>query len=380
MVVVITGLLISLAFLAYSYIWIDEAVVLLLGSTRGFFTNLHFLNELSNQNRPVMATIFLGLLASLFCLQLLLMSKLGSRLNLKRMLVLSGVTTFIFSLSYPFLSNDLFAYLFYARISIIYHVSPYLVSAKEFWNVDLWVSLLHNVDSKAVYGPGHLIYSIILMILASPNKLLLNFLVMKLMNGVLFYLAGWSIFRLYQSKQVFGLWFFNPLLIIELLINSHNDLLMVSLTVLAIYFWKKRDDVKAWVLFWLSVMMKYFSLLALPAFYLDEKGRSRYFKLLCIMIPLFLLYKNGQVWYFSWVYMFLPFINLKKMSWLIIYLAGFLMLTNYFSFIKTNDWGSNLLFPYSKLMLTGLILLVIVIELELLKIRKPKSLGPDNDF
>ncbi len=328
-------------FFIFSYFWVDFGLILTLSQTREQLNFLHNLRDFGNTNREFLAPIFISLAFILFVLQLIFLTKFSKQFSLKKLLLVFAITTLIFSFSYPFLSHDIFSYMFYSKMVWQYHVNPFTVLPIEFIEEDFALSFTRNVDSTYQYGPISLFYYLIPTILFSGSRIILNFFGIKLLNALVFFLSGVVLYKLTQEKKVFALWFLNPLLIIELLMNSHNDLIMISLFFLAMFALSKKRPILGWLSFLASVLVKYISFLALPAIFLKENLRSIFFKFLCLAIFIYLQIKGGQLWYYTWLYMFLPFLNLKTSSWVLIYLIGFMMVVNYYNFLSTGSWGTG---------------------------------------
>jgi len=282
---------------------------------------------------------------------------------------IAGITTLFFSFAYPFLSHDIFTYLFSAKMVLTYHANPYVIVPEKFMPIDLWVSFMRNIQFTYAYGPIHLFYSLIPMAVFSGKRFILNFFGLKLMNAVVFFLSGILLFRLTdQDKRIFSWWFWNPLLVVELLINSHGDLLMISLFFVALFFLYRKTFIKAWLALIASVLTKYVSVVLFPVMFLNKNKRTSYFRLLSVSLLIFLQIQTlrlVQVWYYTWAYMFLPFSKLKNSSWLIVDLIGVLLLISYYPFIKTGSWGGTQLIPNSRLLLYLFLLAIIFIELDL---------------
>jgi len=176
-----------------------------------------------------------------------------------------------------------------------------------------------------------------------------------------------------RDKKVFAFWFFNPFLIMELLVNAHNDLLMIGLFIISVYFLFKEKRVKAWLFFITSVLTKYASAVALPVMFLGKKNKPLYFKLLSLFSIIFLLVQKIRYvlgWYYTWLYMFLPLAKLKIQSWVLISMIGMLFLIDYYPFVKWGFWGATPLIPHSKWLFFFFLALIIIIELDLPNLRK----------
>lgn len=365
-------LLIPVLFFVFSYFWVDYGLFLMVADGHPFFNHFQWIISFRDSHRPLLANVYLLLISLLFALQIfLLFVKRIKFLSVKNLFLLAGIGTLFFSLAYPFLSRDLFTYLFSAKMLLFYRVNPFVVPPMNFLSTDLWVGLAHNIEFPYAYGPVSLAFSLMPMILFSGQRFILNFLGYKLINAGLFFLTGFLLYKLNdKDKKIFAFWFFNPLLVVELLINSHNDLLMISLFIVAVYYLYKGSNLKAWFSFIASVLVKYASLVALPLMFLGKKKKPLYFKLLSLLTIVFLLVQKIRYvlgWYYTWLYMFLPLAKLKIQSWILISMIGILFLSHYYSFVKWGFWGATPLIPYSKWLFFLFLSLIILIELDLAK-------------
>jgi len=372
---------ISLSFFIFSYFWIDYGLFLLVADGHPFLNHFAEIIPFRDGHRPLLANVYLFLLLILFAFQIFfLFTKRFKFIKVRNLFFTALVTTFLFSLSYPFLSRDLFSYLFSAKMVWFYHVNPFVVAPLNYLSTDLWVGLAHNIEFPYAYGPTSLAYSLIPMIFFSGKRFILNFLGYKLMNAALFYLAGFLLYKINdKDKKVFAFWFFNPFLVMELLINSHNDLLMVALFIISVYFLFKGGKIKAWLAFIASVLTKYFSVIALPVMFLGKKYQSLYFKFLSLFSIIFLSVQKIRYvlgWYYTWLYMFLPLAKLQIKSWILISLMGLLVLIDYYPFVKWGFWGATPLISHSKWLFFSFLALIMIIEFDFPNLKKKlKFLG-----
>jgi len=362
-----------LSLFVFSYLWVDFNLTIV-----RFPFLADFLNQFQHWgyfHRSLAARIYLMLLVLLFGFQLyLLFSGFLKRQSLERLFFAAGVVVFIASLSYPFLSHDIFHYLFDAKIIGHYHQNPYLYSPNYF-SSDPWLRFTHWVHLPTPYGPTFLLYSLLPFIF-SGGKFILNFYGFKLLGGLLFFLAGLLLFRINkENKDVFFYWFLNPFLIIELLVNSHNDILIIFLFYLSLFLCLKK---KRWglLVFAASFLVKFIHLIFAPVLFVEKKTRRLFFSLLVVFLFLTfasLLTAPGQrfqPWYFSWLFMALPFMDLSYFYWLVIFIFEALILVfKYYPFLLTGSWeGTSFLLLFRLLFVFGaLVFSFFVLQLKLWK-------------
>jgi len=364
MLLVLIPILLLLIVFAYSYVWTDMAIILLLAKKIPWISNINLYKDLFGQYKSVFATLFIIIVAIFAVLQIvLLLSK--KKFEIKRFIFIA-IPVFIAALSYPFLSNDIFSYLFAGRMVVIHGLNPYTVIPETLRNVDFWIWFTQWTHRTYAYGPVSLLYSIIPILAAFGKVFPIAFYGMKLINAALFLLAGRLLLKNSDRKsEVLAFWFFNPLLIFELLINSHNDVVMISIFVISYVLIKQGKKIWSWVLFTASVLVKYVSIVFLPVFILNEKYRALFFKIITLIILAYLGVKfpTIQAWYYTWIYMAVPFAKFSKFSLVSIFIFQiFLILVKYYPFILTGSWNQIPMQPYVEVLAITLPILIIVIE------------------
>lgn len=146
--------------------------------------------------------------------------------------------------------------------------------------------------------------------------------------SVIFYVLG--VFVLNRiNKKTAVIFATHPLVIIEGLVNSHNDLIGVSLAFIGIYFlFKNGNKILTRLFLLLSAGIKYFTF---PALFLTKKNQTIN-KFLFFIFFLFMIFlsldREIQPWYFLSFFVFLPFFEeiLMKFNF---FTAG-LLFSNYF--------------------------------------------------
>lgn len=356
----------SLVFLVYSYFWIDHGLLTFISTTRPILGNLFQLIEFTGNNKIIMAQSYLLLIGLMLLWQLIfLIPNVYKTLNLKTAFFILALITLIYSLSYPFLSKDIFYYYISAKMAYIYHLNPFTTPPIEIVDRDFFVLVSHNIRAPYLYGPLFLLYSIIPMAILGGQKIITYFIAFKLLNGMLFFISGLLLFRLTNyDRRLFSIWFLNPLLLIEWLANSHNDIIMIAPVAAGIFYLMKKDYLKSFGLIVISFLIKFVSIFTLPIYILNNKLRVHYFKAVGLLLPL-LIYLSKitiQPWYLSWSYMFLPLGKLKTASLTLFSLIGFISLANYYYFLESSGWGAGLIIPRPLLITIFILFSIFAIE------------------
>jgi hypothetical protein len=129
----------------------------------------------------------------------------------------------------------------------------------------------------------------------------------------------------------------SPLIIIEGLVNGHNDLIALSLALMGIAYSLNNKKLKAFLLFILSGGIKY---VTLPLVGLISK--KAWINKIIFIIELALLVYMGtrmeiQPWYYMTLFVFLPYYE----DWLLkcsIFMIG--LLVSYYPYIRLGGWDT----------------------------------------
>ena len=156
-------------------------------------------------------------------------------------------------------SGDIFSYVAYARMGVIYHLNP-LVALPAQISHDIVFPYLYWIDQPSIYGPTWVIITSmtqwLLLKCGLPGlvpmilSLRLIGLAMHLGSVVLVWSMSGQLQRLYDristKKRVFATLAFawNPLLLLEACANAHVDATALFLVLLAIWFLLKGHTTK----------------------------------------------------------------------------------------------------------------------------------------
>jgi hypothetical protein len=315
----------------YSYWLIDPNITFFQNSYWVLFRDWAVYLGYYRRDISFIAYFFLLLLLFVFHFWLVKKYKQYSAIKIAGMLVLLGCV------SYSFLSHDLFNYLFDARILTHYGLNPYTHTALDFQK-DLWTRFLHWTHRTYPYGPTFLPLSLIPSFLGL-GKFSLTFFLYKLLNGALYFFAVYALNK--KDKNLALFFATHPLIIIEGLVNAHNDMIAVSLGLIGIYFLDKKYNIWGRVLFLLSAGIKY---ITVPLLFLMSFPRRRESSLLIsfllqILLILYLCFKMEiQPWYFLSLFVFLPYFPtiIERLN-----IIFFGLLLSYYPFIRFGDWNAE---------------------------------------
>lgn len=277
-------------------------------------------------NRPLSSILFVSILISLFIsylgiLYLSYTNKISRKTFWRLLLVTSGILT----LSYSAFSYDLFNYIFDAKIVTHYGQNPYIHKALDFPN-DPMLSFMRWTHRLYPYGPAWLGITIPLSF-AGLNIFLLTFFIFKMALAMFFLGSIYILEKILETKEsankifALSLFAFNPLVLIESLVSSHNDIVMMFFALLGVYLFLKRKILFSILFVIASYLIKSVTIfLLIPIFistlapFVKRQIKEESFSRLCLLSVfvgfLYVLTKfEIQSWYFLWI---LPFISMLR--------------------------------------------------------------------
>lgn len=322
--------LLLIVFSLYSYSLVDPNLTLL--NHPAWTTFREQAVQLGYHNRNLSSMIYLTLTASLFLFHLFFYKNYKKFSAIK----IAFVCGFILLLSYPLLSHDLFNYMFDARILTYHHANPYASRALDFPS-DPWIRFMHWTHRTYPYGPSWLILSIIPSFLAF-GKFILNFLFFKLMFVLFYIVSVYYLNKIDKKQSIF--YATHPLILIEGLINAHNDFIATALAIFGIYLvLKNQKKLLARIFLLLSGGVKY---ITMPVIFAVKDRKSLWNLLVAagiiILTGYLSIFSEIQPWYYLSLFVFLPF-YLKYIQKFQIFFFGLLL--SYYPYIAYDGWAQK---------------------------------------
>lgn len=298
--------------------------------------------------RPISMWIYLGILIVLFYVyeKILFLIKNG-QLGERRFWQLVGLTSVILLFSYPAFSYDMFNYMFTAKTVAVYQKNPYEVIPLQFADIDVWTNFMRWTHLPSAYTPLWIALTVPAYLLGF-GFLLTTMWSMKFLV-LLFHLAtvvgiGKILEKVEPKYKVLGMaiFAFNPLIIIEDLVSSHNDVVMMAFAVWSIYFAIKGSDLKSWLLLSLSVAAKLMTAALIPVWFFMGKKDVRNWMLIFMMGGFLGAVATREVlpWYWVWI---VPFIALLPSNTTITSISTAVslgLLLRYAPFLYYGSWDS----------------------------------------
>jgi len=224
-------------------------------------------------DRPLSTYIYIGIisfLTLLYGLTIWLVSK--NKIDKKTLWMIIILVAAILLPSYNAFSYDLFNYIFDARVVTQYGLNPYEFRALDFPQ-DPMLSFMHSTHRVYPYGPSWLALTVPLTFIGNEIFLFTFYLFKTL--GALSFLGTVYFIKKIAEHLKFGnvslpivLFALNPLVLVEGLVSSHNEIVMMFFATLGFYFLLKKKYTVSVVGLLISIGVKYSTLALLPVYIL----------------------------------------------------------------------------------------------------------------
>ncbi|MDR0462917.1 MAG: hypothetical protein LBG64_01710 [Pseudomonadales bacterium] len=349
-----------------------------------------------HDNRTLTAQVYAILISVSFIIYFFLIQKLlpklkKNQLAFKHVLFILLLSSFPLFFSYNSLSADVFNYIFNARMVVHYGANPHVQVAMDFPD-DPMVRFMHNSHTYAPYGYGFTLLSLPFYLIGFDRFILqwFSMRVFAVLGLILTYLVIWkwwhhkSKFKNENTFHPFWL-FLNPLMLIEFISNSHNDVWMILPAMLSLFLIYKSKRTWKVVLISLlliafSISVKYATLVLVPfwLYIVLEKPvvlwlkQTKIFKVflkwfdayffdiiaLGMFVPL--LTPRSQLfhpWYLSWSIVWLPFCKSKIVPIFLLAFSASAML-RYLPFLLAGNYEGSVLIASQLITFVGAIVIV----------------------
>lgn len=337
--------LILLFFTVFSYTQVD--LNLTLSSQPLYQIVQQRLTLLGYFNRPLSTFIWLILFLLLFYFYLLILKKVHQEnAFVKQLKYIIGISL-ILLIAYPAFSYDLFNYIFDARIVTQYQLTPWQFKALDF-PLDPWIRFMHWTHRYYPYGPLWLWLTLPASFLGM-GKFVATLYLFKLIFAF-FHLANcfviYNIAKQLKIPQSPAVLFYalNPLILVESLVSPHNEVILLTFTLLGIYFLLHKKISWGVATIILGVAVKYINVFILPLMVFWKKRLDT--KFISVIVWLWLIFLFPLVWlreFYSWY--FIPIIGLvaltPKNKWLNFIAIGFSagLLVRYLPYLYFGDYA-----------------------------------------
>lgn len=331
-----------------------------------------FFQQIGYFNRPLSAVLYTSLILLMFFFYVLFIRlALNNKVNKKTIWIFIFLTAGILTFSYNAFSYDLFNYIFDAKIFTFYHQNPYAHKALDYMG-DPMLSFMHWTHRTYPYGPSWIGLTIPLSFIGL-NFFLPTFFMFKGLAAVCYVGISYFIVEILKKvspkDELSGLVLFalNPLVIIESLISSHNDIAMMLFSIAAVYFLLVNKKSFSLISLLFSIGIKFATVFLAPVFifFLFKKDTRRFLSSLfiCMFVPLILvsIRTNFQPWYLLYIIPFAGLIPKKSYAVSACIILPFFALAQYLPYIYQGDWNGSISQILLGLTISGVILYVVYV-------------------
>ncbi len=288
--------------------------------------------------RPLATGIYISVLLSMMGLYGSVLFALWKRMIFERHLwcivfAMAGILLCSYSAAF---SYDIFNYIFYPRMILVYGVNPFEVKPLAFRGIDAMLSFMRWTHVNSPYTPFWIFLSIVQYLL-SFEKMLFLLWTMKIIQIGSYIGLIWMIGKILTiTKNTYRLigmasFAFHPLVIIEVLVSGHNDIVMMMFALLSYFLWLKRHVLSSLLFYSLSVATKFMTIILLPLFIIGWSSKKAV-ALMSLASLLVLTRREFLPWYWLWMLSFASLLPLSRLFWTI-GIVGFILLFKYIPFL-----------------------------------------------
>ena len=281
------SLLLKMLFIFISIVFVLPSIIYLIknGTILGFKNYYNFFID-DGKHKILSTTVYLIIFISLSSIYLYFINKKDSFKNIKQLIIYVAGVSIIFIAMIPWHSSDIFYYMGVGELNSTYGQNPYYETIKKYGTQNQEVIEKDTImkqgyinywaNTTVVYGPiAQLVFSAITKI--SFKNVDICIVLFKLINIIFHILNCYLIYKITKKIKFSIIYGLNPYILMEFLGMVHNDIIIVFLVLLSLYFLLKKKKILPCVIFLaLATGIKYFTLLLLPVvilyYYKDEKS------------------------------------------------------------------------------------------------------------
>lgn len=272
--------------------------------------------------RPVAATVFGVLLVTLFTAYLFIYSHAAGIIpDRKRLYTFLFAISCILVLSFPALTYDIFNYITTAKVAFFYRENPYVIMPVDIPN-EPYLAFTRAANKVALYGPVWILMTAIPSYLGAGN-IWQTIIAFKLLNAVSYLLMAYLVFEVTKSVKNAVFFALNPLVLIETLVSSHNDIHMMLFAMAGLIIFRKNGlsaKLAGFASLVASALVKGATLVLLPLLFFKSLSWERlltyaYWALAAVFFILAPIREELYPWYAVWlisVAAFLPLLRYKR--------------------------------------------------------------------
>lgn len=331
----------SIALFLYSYTQVD--LNLTLSRVSVWQTIQTAFQHIGYFERPLSVLLYLSILGAFYLLYFLTLKFIKKISKRELWFIILAVTVLLFA-SYPAFSYDMFNYMFTAKTVLVYHQNPYAVIPLQFTGIDTWINFMRWTHLPSAYTPFWILLTLPAYLFGFGYFLLVMWNI-KLMVAGFYLLTVWGIGKIMKKfdkdleAPAMAIFALNPLIIVECLVSSHNDIVMMALAMLAIIFYLNKKTAFSYLTLAFSAAAKLMTIFLIPA-YIFRWNRIAALVFIVFGFILVLFQREVLPWYWVWV---MPFIALLPQFEELTFLGGAVslgLLLRYAPFLYKGDYNS----------------------------------------
>lgn len=315
-----------------------------------------FFQHIGFFQRPIATYWYTAILLSIFILYcFLLFAVWKQKITASQVWKLLMLVSFVLYFSYPAFSYDIYNYIFDTKIVTFYHDNPYTHRALDYPGNPM-LGFMHWTQRTYPYGPFWLLATVPLGLLDGFRLLLPTIMLFKAVALVSFLGTAFFIKKILDKispqNALFGVVFFafNPLVLYESLISSHNDIFMIVFSVWSLYALLEKKYFHAIFLLIFSIGVKFATAFLVPIYFLVSiyslKGKKITWNLvflvsivsMVVAVIVASLRTNFQPWYLLYI---LPFAALIAKKYFVLFpsvIISLFALFEYIPFLYSGNW------------------------------------------
>lgn len=373
----ISSLFVAFALFLYSYTQVDLNLTL---SRVSIFQSIQkSFQYIGYFERPFSTGIYIGILMLFFILYGVVLAfihrgKIAEKTLWRIILIFVAVLVF----SYPAFSYDFFNYMFTAKTVLVYHKNPYDVIPLQFAGIEPWLTFMRWTHLPSAYTPLWILLTLPSYLLGFGIFLLILFNIKLLVAGF-YLLAVWAVGKIIEYRQpkrkILGMAIFalNPLIIIESLVSSHNDIVMMGIAMVAMVLYLQKRKLRSFFVLAISAALKLMTIFLIPVYLLKW---NRLYALIAIVTGFILVIFQREVlpWYWVWVMPFVALLPEHKSITIVSAGVSLGLLLRYAPYLYYGHWDAPV--PTIKLWVTLMPVAVSLCFLLILRLRDRRSKIP----
>lgn len=336
-------ILLSFVLLMYSYTQVD--LNLTLSQVSIWQTIQKTFQSIGYFHRPTSTVLFLSVLFMQFLFYGIILfeiqrKRISQSWFWKCILISTGIILF----SYPAFSYDFFNYMFTAKTVLVYHKNPYEVIPLQFTGVESWLTFMRWTHLPSAYTPLWILTTLIPYLLGFGYFLLIMWNI-KIVLAACFLLTVLGIGKILDTilpeKRLLGMavFAFNPLVVIESLVSSHNDIAMMAIVVWAIVLLLRQKSLTSFFILALSVAMKLMTIFLVPL-WVFKWNKYAALGLMSLGFILVCFQREVLPWYFLWIMPFVALIPERKEITILASGVALGLLLRYAPFLYFGHWDN----------------------------------------